>query len=243
MSDETLVIQEALPAEAPPAFAPGEKRLRWFELSLVLLVAFSGYILAGFYSLKGIQFTSNFVQVSPYAYGILQDAVSLLLLGYVLARRKLRFRDIGLRWSWRDIPRGMAVTLAAYAAYYAVYPVIYWIEHALSLSPSNSHALHHPIPWIFDLPLFLLNPFFEELIVRAYLMTEVRELTGSPMLAVLLSIALQASYHFYYGWRIVFSLSAEFLVFSIYYARTRRITPVIFAHEAFDLYGFFSLSL
>jgi len=50
------------------------------------------------------------------------------------------------------------------------------------------------------IPFSLLNPFFEELIVRAYLMTEIMDLTGSAMLAIATSVLLQASYHLYYGW-------------------------------------------
>jgi len=85
------------------------------------------------------------------------------------------------------------------------------------------------------IPVFLLNPFFEELIVRAYLMTEIGELTGSWILAAGLSTALQFSYHLYYGWEGALSLSFQFLVFSIYYANTRRAIPVILAHGFFDV--------
>src|SRR5438045_123443 len=39
--------------------------------------------------------------------------------------------------------------------------------------------------------LVLINPFFEELIVRAYLMTEVKFLTGSATLSIAASVGLQ----------------------------------------------------
>ncbi len=87
------------------------------------------------------------------------------------------------------------------------------------------------------IPYSLLNPFFEELIVRAYLMTEVRALTGSWMLATALSVVVQFSYHLYYGWEGAIALSFLFLVFSIYYARTQRATPIIVAHGIFDIWG------
>ncbi len=80
-----------------------------------------------------------------------------------------------------------------------------------------------------------LNPFFEELIVRAYVITEVKQLTGSAAKAVLLSTALQTSYHLYPGAPMAFSIGAAFLVVSIYYSKTGRITPVILAHLYFDL--------
>ena len=83
----------------------------------------------------------------------------------------------------------------------------------------------------------LLNPFFEELIVRAYLMTEIRELTGSAWLAGAASVALQTAYHLYYGWERALSLGFLFLAFSIYYATRRKATPIVVAHGIFDIWG------
>jgi membrane protease YdiL (CAAX protease family) len=86
------------------------------------------------------------------------------------------------------------------------------------------------------LPFAFLNPFFEELIVRAYLMSELTELTGSRLLAVAISVLIQSSYHLYYGWEGAIALSFQFLVFAIYYARTRKAVPLIIAHGFFDVY-------
>ena len=62
-------------------------------------------------------------------------------------------------------------------------------------------------------PYSLLNPFFEELTVRAYLMSEVQDLTGSMNLAAFLSVVVQFSYHLYYGWTGAIALSFQFLIF------------------------------
>ena len=87
----------------------------------------------------------------------------------------------------------------------------------------------------------LLNPFFEELVVRAYLMTEITELTGSTVWAFILSVVVQFSYHLYYGWAGAISLSFQFLVFALYYAHSRRALPVVLAHDFFDVYGMLRL--
>jgi len=42
---------------------------------------------------------------------LLQEVSSLFLLGYVLARRSRRIRDIGLRWSFRDVGVGLLVAM------------------------------------------------------------------------------------------------------------------------------------
>jgi membrane protease YdiL (CAAX protease family) len=66
-------------------------------------------------------------------------------------------------------------------------------------------------------------------------MTEIIDLTGSSSLAIAVSVALQTSYHIYYGWWIALSLALQFLVFAISYALSRRALPIIVAHGLFDL--------
>ena len=68
-------------------------------------------------------------------------------------------------------------------------------------------------------------------------MTEIKALTNSWMLAAVLSVTLQTSYHLYYGWQGALSLAFQFLVFAIYFARTQKATPIILAHGIFDFYG------
>jgi len=77
------------------------------------------------------------------------------------------------------------------------------------------------------IPYTFVNPFYEELIVRAYFMTELLELTSSSILAVAASVALQFSYHLYSGWLTAAALSAGFLIFSLYCLRTRKATSLV----------------
>ena len=72
-------------------------------------------------------------------------------------------------------------------------------------------------------------------------MTEIKELTGSSVLAIALSVVFQASYHLYYGWVGALSIGFLFLVFAIYYARYKRAEPIIVAHAVFDLYALIRL--
>jgi len=82
-----------------------------------------------------------------------------------------------------------------------------------------------------------INPVFEELIVRAFLISEATLLTGSAGLAVILSVLLQTSYHLYQGIPNAIGDGLIFLVFSLYYVKTRRLWPVILAHLWLDLYA------
>jgi len=221
----------------------GEKRRRWFEVFLVLLVAFGGNILHSLYLLMSTPGVSQQVSSSRWALGIVQEGAALLLLGYVLSRRGLKFANLGLRWSLRDAGVGLAVVAVSYLAYAFGYQLVQSIHHLMygswAMGPTAKDFFAHPS--FIAIPFFLLNPFFEELIVRAYLMTEVMELTGSSALAVALSVAVQFSYHLYYGWVGAVSLSFLFLVFALYYARWRRALPVIVAHAFMDVYGLLRL--
>jgi len=220
-----------------------EQRQRWVEVWLVLLAACGSSFLHSLYILRNgpnaVPTNSN----ERWLLGIFQEVVGLFLLTYVLSRRSLSFKDIGLSWRLRDVLAGLLVIGFGYIAYVFGSMLVQTVHHliygafAKSLSGKDFY-LHPPFAAI---PFSLLNPFFEELIVRAYLMTEVSDLTGSSILAVAVSVAVQFSYHLYYGWVGAISLSFQFLVFAVYYARTRRVLPVIVAHGFFDIYGIFSL--
>jgi membrane protease YdiL (CAAX protease family) len=220
-----------------------ERRRRWFEVCLVLLVAFGGHILSALYLLLHGPGAAPQASSFKSAGHILQEVTALLLLGYVLSRRGLRFRSLGLRWSLSDVGMGLCVTAASYAAYGVGYMLVLTVHHLVYGSwadgPTPTDLFAHPS--LMEVPLALLNPFFEELIVRAYLMTEVIELTGSGTLAVVLSVFAQFSYHLYYGWGGAISVAFFFLALALYYVRSRRALPVIVAHGLSDIYALIRL--
>jgi membrane protease YdiL (CAAX protease family) len=221
----------------------GEKRQRWFELCLVLLVACGSSILYSVYLLRNGPSAMPHISNARWSVGIVEEVTALLLLGYVLSRRGLRLSNLGLRWSLGDVGVGLLVTGISYAAYLLGSSLVHVFHYStygsLATGPTASDLFAHPS--VMAIPFSLLNPFFEELIVRAYLTTEVIELTGSSTLAVALSVAVQFSYHLYYGWTGAISLSFLFLTLAMYYVRTRRALPVIVAHGVFDVYGLLRL--
>lgn len=237
MSEQAGTICDAALVESARGQSINTDRLRWLELLIVFLISFANSILGSIYVLSRGQSHMPNVQTYTSANGILHESICLLLLGYVLSRRGLRIADIGFRWSITDIGRGLIVAIVADISY----KVGIFLLNAITLSnsPTGSHVAGQALknPSLLAIPYFLLNPFFEELIVRAYLMTEIRALTKSWTLAVVLSVAVQTSYHLYYGWTRALSLSFLFVVFSIYYARRQKATPLIVAHGVFDIYS------
>lgn len=243
MADSIPVVIDVAPVAAHADVSAGERRQRWFELILVLLIACAGSIVNALYLLHSGSTAALGTSSLRWTYGIIHEISVLLLLAYVLSRRGLRFNSLGLRWSIRDVGVGLLVVGVAIAAYILGSALIQWLHYAAygSFAKETSGREFFAHPSLVFLPFVVLNSFFEELIVRAYLMSEVLALTGSRIGAVLASVVFQSSYHLYYGWAGAASISFLFLSFALYYVRSRRALPIIVAHGLFDLYALFRL--
>jgi membrane protease YdiL (CAAX protease family) len=239
----SLSTLDATPQTVHVEISTVEVRRRWFELFLVLFVSCGTPLLRSLYLL--VKGPDALPQMSEMRWvgGLLEEVGGLLLLAYVLSRRGRSFKDIGLRWSFSDVGVGLLVAGVSFASYVlgalVVHVIHYAIYGSLATGPTGATFFSHPGLWA--VPFTLLNPFFEELIVRAYLMTEVAELTGSSALAVAASVLFQSSYHLYYGWAGATSIAFMFLALSVYYARSRRALPIIVAHAVFDIYALIRL--
>jgi membrane protease YdiL (CAAX protease family) len=110
------------------------------------------------------------------------------------------------------------------------------------LQPRTGHGIISAGVSLLTILIVIVNPFFEELIVRGYTMSEVMALGGSRNLAILISVFVQISYHIYQGFLRCVGLAAVFLLFSIYFSRTRRIGPVIVAHFWSDAWALIDLA-
>jgi membrane protease YdiL (CAAX protease family) len=237
MSDSGVISIEPSTGQAQ-SHQPDDRRLRWFEVFLVLMVAFGGPLLNSLGLLATGASATSEVSNTRWFVGIVQETAALLLLGYVLSRHGRRFKDVGFRWSLRDVGAGLLLAVASYAVYVAGYMLVRSVHHVF-YSTAQSYPTARDFfgrPSVAFLFYSLLNPFCEELIVRAYLMTEVIELTGSPALAVAVSLIVQSSYHLYYGWVGAITLAFLFLTFAVYFAHSRKILPVIIAHGFFDIF-------
>lgn len=241
VSNETSAPQESSTrAATSPEPAREEKAVRWFELSLVLLVCFGSSLITSFHFVTAGDATAYPQKGVDWGYLILQEVMGLLLLGYVLWRRRMTFRDLGLSWSPGQPITGVFLAAAAYLSYAVGYTLIHLAHqasyHAVAQAGTSARQIFgHPS--LLSIPLMILNPLFEELIVRAYLMKEIRALTGSWLLAGAVSVAVQTAYHLYYGWVTALSLGFQFLVYSIYYAKKQRATPIVVAHAIMDVWA------
>jgi membrane protease YdiL (CAAX protease family) len=77
---------------------------------------------------------------------------------------------------------------------------------------------------------FLVAAYAEELVTRAYLITRLTGLLGSPTKAVVLAAATFASYHVYQGVGGLVDLFVFGLAFGVAYLLFGRVWPLVVGH-------------
>jgi membrane protease YdiL (CAAX protease family) len=173
---------------------------------------------------------------------IVSSTSTIALLAYVLFRRGRRLRDFGLTVKKEDILVVPLLTVLTFVPNVLVraflgFPLLRGVEAHPWLSLAGIPSLG-----VFVLVSQLLNAACEELVVRAFMITEVVELTGQVSLAVLSSVCFQGLYHLYQGSSSALMAAGGFLICSIYYVRYRRIAPIILSHFLYDvlIYGYWA---
>ena len=171
---------------------------------------------------------------------IVYEVTSLSALAYVLSSQKRRFTSIGLSFTLRfsDLLHSILLFFGALLGNAVCFIVLtvftYWLVGNLPKRTDVRSALFGGSVTLLTFLFTFVNPFFEELLVRAFLITEVEAIFASTNLAAVVSIVVQTTYHLYQGIRSALALSSCFTLFTWYYVRKRRILPVILAHLYMD---------
>lgn len=231
----------------PPS---NSRRITW--LIVVLTVAFASPLITSILYFLGGDQPGRFEAIPrewlirQYYYGIAFELIALGLLVLVLYKQRRNLKSIGFLLSWKDLPVSLVLALVAYLVSFVTNLLIYAIYYiatgrALNLVPQNIGFMKLGFSFVFLIFIFI-NPFYEELIVRAYLITDVEFLSRSKIAAVLTSVVLQTAYHLYQGWPSALTIGSICLVFSLFYVWKKRITPIILAHLYFDLVALLAYS-
>jgi membrane protease YdiL (CAAX protease family) len=229
--------QPALDASAPRIDQPSRK-LRIIELAFVVFFStFSPYLSTVYIVLYGSARANtggNYRLVHLLCY----ELCALALVGYILFRRNASWRSIGFDIRETDFFHGIGLFVAAWVLSLLVGSVYsssyrFWFGAAPQFkNVSQMFPIHLSTLWV---TFVIVNGFYEEGIVRAFVMTDITSLTQLKWFAVIFSVALQAGYHLYQGPSNVVMIVPVFLVFAVYFARTGRAFPIIFAHIIQDL--------
>lgn len=239
MATTQLEIEAAPP---PAAFSapPLSRRERWIDLALVLTVALWRPLLTStieFIHPRQTPFAHSDLGV---AFALVEGAISVGVLAWVLWKRRSGLAGVTRSFRWRDPVIGIVLFCVADQAERLI---SFLIVSSWRLSTGHP-PVHVPVSAILGAHVSALwfiyqfaNPWVEELIVRGFLITEFTALCGTRT-AIVASTLVQTSYHLYQGGVHATILSVGFLIFSIYYARTRRLGPVIAAHTIMDVWWF-----
>jgi membrane protease YdiL (CAAX protease family) len=235
-------LEAQVPTQESSLAEANDRQWHLLELGLVCLISFGPALLTCAQYLTTGRFPSNSGGGTwRWLYSILHQLSGLAVLAYVLRRRSKTFADIGWRWSAKELVRVPLLWISAVIAY-----TISRLLLRLMLNGFHFTEAHHPdvgaylfggAAFVMSAMAVILNGFFEEMTVRAYVMTELKELTGNLKLAVTGSVVLQCGYHLYQGVPSALSYAAPFLIFSLYYAKTNRIVALVLTHIVMDLIG------
>jgi membrane protease YdiL (CAAX protease family) len=236
-------------AEAASINGHASRGCRSLWLLIICLAAFTyPFINSTLYFLfgSGLRPRSSSTEALTFWFyvGITLELAALAVLVYGLRRQGRSLRQLTLSFSWKDLPESLLLTLGSYLVFAQIYGLIFYIYYAatrqmLNTQPQNVEFLKTKIT-VAAILLMVVNPFYEELIARAYLITEVQFLTGNRVMALVASVVLQTSYHLYQGALSAAMLAVPFTIFSLYFIMRRRILPVILAHMYFDFIALLS---
>ncbi len=228
----TQLELEIIPSAQVPSVSNAH---RWVDLGLILAVIFADHILGSIY--VAFHPTAPSYSNMRLFTGICDETIGLLLFLVLFKRQGRRFQDIGLGFQWIDLPKALGLVVAAVVTMWTTWFVVTygWLLITLRFPqwPNTRAMFSTSSLWLF-LPFLLLNPFFEEILVRGYLMTELIDLRKSVLLATVASILVQTSYHLYYGVAGAMVVGSGLTVLAIYFAKSRRLMPVILAHMLWD---------
>lgn len=249
------------PAGVDPAASPwpppSGRALRLVELCLILWVAFGpslytslAFFLPSLFDPRSGGAGRDYSRLLPLSVSDsfandLRHVAGLAVCGYILFRQRRSFRSLGVTWKQTDLYLAVALLGAIYLASHAMYIALRDGGWASAMPKGLGHYLYgagaratvagRTAYSFYYVGHTAVTGLFEELIVRAYLMREVVFFTGSVPCAVLVSVAVQTTYHLYQGWPAALCAAANFLVLSLFYAGTWRATPIVVAHMLWDL--------
>lgn len=216
-----------VPQEAPESTEA--RKLRWCELALVVSVGYLSPTLFSPHAWWTKAESPPFDEISRLVM-IFQDLLAISVLVYVLHRQRRSPEAIGFTARFSDLPWALLLLFFSWLLSDAVASIV---VNFMGFPDQEIIVFESGL-----LALLAIGPgaAAEELIVRAFLMTEVAELTGRMWIAVLASVGFQTLYHLYQGTPSALVSAGAFLVYALFYASTRRITPVILAHALHNVW-------
>lgn len=186
---------------------------------------------------------------SPFPYVRLSTPVHLALILYAYAafvatpviamvRSGLPLAYFGVNWHGsRDVYSGIGACAANYAAGWLIWFAYRTLDFPLGWESIRAfHYIHASgsFEMLATWPWYLLVVVAEELMARCYLITRLRDLTGSTPAAILGQAVLYAGWHLFWGWAGAFHVFVAGLIFGALFTVCRGWGAAAVGHWIFD---------
>jgi len=211
------------------------------EFFFVTGIAFGPFLLAEVLSLivprSGPHHTSLSLLVL-----VVQELIVGGLLVWFLRAREWTPRDLGLAENapLQDLGAGGLLFLATYFVWVVILNIAALASPGLiaSMVKAGGNIVGGHIPPVTSVTVAVVNGAFEELFVVGFVMSALARMQKNAWFCVNVSTALRLAYHLYQGPFGVLSMVPAGLIFAFWFARTKRLWPVIGAHILMDTVAF-----
>jgi membrane protease YdiL (CAAX protease family) len=222
----------------------------WWEIALVTAAFVGPFALKSTTAALGGS-AAHYVDLLLNNTRLVRDGAfeGLLLAGFLfyLSRRGWTVPDFRIRPGVRASVSGFGLFLVTEVLHFVTVVGLFLLLYALQ-SHARSFAAYvftqvphlkpHSIDlnWAVIVGTMILNAYFEELVCMGYFFTQVAARCG-PLVALILTVFLRMACHTYQGPVNVIGIGLLFLVYGLWYWRSRNLWPLIFAHAVLDLFS------
>jgi membrane protease YdiL (CAAX protease family) len=167
-------------------------------------------------------------------YGIvIQEGLTLAVLGPFLKWRGWSFARIGFRPGLRDSAIGALLAFAAMVQFQVIFAIAAQFSPPLVEAAERADFINPGFAVGTILVASAINGFFEEVFLCGYVITALKDRRGL-WFAINVSTAIRLTYHLYQGATGVVGIIPFGLLFGYIYARTGRLWPLVLAHAVID---------
>jgi membrane protease YdiL (CAAX protease family) len=168
---------------------------------------------------------------------VISELLRAAFLVWFLHVRGWTLEKVGLAVSWRGTGMGWLLLLGTYvlamsAQALASLALPAEMQAAAARYPTADPNLSLQLVFVVS----TVNGIFEESFVAGYIITVMREARG-VWVAINVSTVVRLLYHLYQGPLAVLTIVPMGILYGYFYARTRQLWPLIFAHVLVDIIG------
>jgi membrane protease YdiL (CAAX protease family) len=203
------------------------------EFAIVLVLAFGFFVYTSLHHYFGGHWGTSNTDAGKLG-TIAIEVVSFALAGSFLWARGWTLERIGLKITARDTLIGLVLGAATYVIYRGLAIAVSLVPEWHGIFFIGHGRLSHITLPVIGLVL-VINSIFEEVFAAGYLISFLKPRFGASV-AVNAGLFLRVLYHLYQGVGAILHVVPVSLVFGIWYARTRRLWPLIVAHATINAF-------